>query len=80
MNGRGAGIRRLAVRVPIQVGVHPGGNMAILVVIEMGVDQRCCQRPSLECNREPDGETAPTHGWILLESFVVDGSVGTELV
>ena len=36
--------------------------MVVVAIVEVGVDERRCQRTSLQCDGETDGENAPTHG------------------
>lgn len=63
------------------VGMHLRGIVMIVVmIVEVGVHERRRQRTSLQCDREPDGEKAPTHERILLEGLVVYRPVGPELV
>ena len=76
-------VRRRLVLMCMTAGVrmNPGhADVAVLVMTDVGMNERRRQRPNLECESKPDGEKAPTHGRILLESLVLHGAVRTEFV
>ncbi len=69
------------MRMAAGVRVNPRrADVTILVMTDMGMNERRRQLPNLECESEPDGEKAPTHRRILLESLVLHGAVRMELV
>lgn len=76
-------VRRRLVLMRMTAGVRVnlrGADVAVLVRPDVSVHERRRQRPNLECESEPDGEKAPTHERILLESLVLHGTVWTEFV
>lgn len=79
----GGRVRRRLVLMRMTAGVRVNprrADVAVLVMTDVGMNERCRQRPNLECESEPDGEKAPTHGRILLESLVLHGAVRAEFV
>lgn len=73
--------RLVLMRMTAGVRVNPRrADVAVLVVTDVGMYERCRQRPNLEGESEPDGKKAPAHGRILLESLVLNGAVRTEFV